>query len=216
MGVRRSWHCWANFCSRGRNNAARGWERQLRYCGTTCAVTCRSVATSVGSSSNPPLRPANTKFTAAITKWARLWRTPALPKLVQVTFSGRMRRSVGRVRPRTGAITLSEALLAAPRPVLLEVLCHETAHVSAFLLHGPRAKPHGAEWRELVRRAGYEPSTSIRSRWLEPATPKTRPRRIRYRCPVCQSSYLVSRSSSRLHCGACLHDGVTVSLIRIG
>lgn len=144
-------------------------------------------------------------FTRSLAKWARCWRTPQLADRLRISFSSRLRKSAGRVRPKAGIITLHTGLASAPRSVLLEVLCHEAAHVAAYLLHGSRAKPHGAQWRALVQAAGYQPSTSLRGRWLpSPAPAPASARRHHYRCPVCQSDYFVRRRNSRLHCTHCL------------
>src|SRR5262245_102885 len=100
--------------------------------------------------------------TRAMSKWAKLWRTPELTQHVTISFSPRLRKALGRVRPSSGMITLNADLASGPQSLLLEVLCHEAAHVAAYLLHGHRAKPHGPEWRMLVRAAGYEPSLILK------------------------------------------------------
>jgi predicted SprT family Zn-dependent metalloprotease len=155
-------------------------------------------------------------FAALVSKWAAAWRVPALPEMVSVTFSNRLRRSLGRVRPRTGAITLNAKLATAPRKVVREVLCHEAAHVANFMLHGIRAKPHGPEWCALVRAAGYNPTTALGCRWVPPPAPAQRmTSRIKYRCPVCHAVCLGSKHASLLHCGECLRSGVLVRLCRV-
>lgn len=152
-------------------------------------------------------------YTQVLSKWAKSWRTPSLPQRVRISFSFRLRKSMGRVRPQSGIISLNAKLDSAPRAVLLEVLCHEAAHVATFLLHGLDAKPHGPEWRVLVRAAGYQPSTSLKCRWLpQPPAARERSDRHCYRCPVCQADYFVRRRNSHLHCSTCLRAGVTVPL----
>ena len=152
-------------------------------------------------------------YTQALSKWAKSWRTPSLPQRVKISFSLRLRKSLGRVRPQSGIITLNAKLASAPRAITLEILCHEAAHVAAFLLHGSDAKPHGPEWRTLVRAAGYQPSTSLKCPWLtQPTAPRATSHRYRYCCPVCQTDFFVRRRNSHLHCSICLCAGVTVSL----
>ena len=152
-------------------------------------------------------------YSQAISKWAKAWRTPGLSQHVKVSFSPRLRKTLGRVRPKSGSITLNAKLASAPRAVLLEILCHEAAHVAAFLLHGSRAKPHGSEWRSLIHAAGYQPSTSLKCRSLpQPPPPSTLSHRHHYLCPVCQADYFVRRRNSRLHCSTCLRAGVTSQL----
>jgi predicted SprT family Zn-dependent metalloprotease len=41
------------------------------------------------------------------------------------------------------------------------VLCHELAHLAARERHGDRIRPHGPEWKALMRAAGYEPKTRL-------------------------------------------------------
>jgi hypothetical protein len=43
-----------------------------------------------------PSKPFN--YTQALADWATSWRTPQLPGRVTVTFSGRMTKSLGRMR----------------------------------------------------------------------------------------------------------------------
>ena len=69
-----------------------------------------------------------THLPSLITPWARLWGIPDLPDHVQVSFSARLRRSLGRCRPATGRITLHPGLRdAAPsaprRPLHFEHRC---------------------------------------------------------------------------------------------
>ena len=158
-----------------------------------------------------PSKPSN--YAQVLADWAGSWRTPQLPGLVEVTFSRRMTRSLGRVHPATGVICLSARLQAAPRDLLLEVLCHEAAHVAAYQIHGPQAKPRGPEWRDLVRRAGYQPTTKLAHPALQPprlgssSNPAASSPRLgvrhRYRCPVCDHDYFVPRKSSSLFCNLC-------------
>src|SRR5688572_26362964 len=89
-------------------------------------------------------------------RWARLWGIPELGDRLQVNFSTRLRRSLGRCRPCEGRITLRADLRRSPAE-LAEVLCHELAHVAVYRLHGMQCAPHGQEWKQLLRSAGYEP-----------------------------------------------------------
>jgi predicted SprT family Zn-dependent metalloprotease len=155
--------------------------------------------------------------------WAKLWHTPSILDFVAIEFSPRLTRSLGRVRPATGIIRLNTRLQNAPREFLLEVLCHEAAHVAAYLAYGAGIQPHGPEWRDLVRRAGYEPNTKIadclppQQKGHSPKDVATAPslakRRYHYRCPICQQDYSVRRRSSNLFCTLCETAGNPVSLL---
>ncbi|MBM3902547.1 MAG: hypothetical protein FJ379_10745 [Verrucomicrobia bacterium] len=139
-----------------------------------------------------------------LAQWAELWRAPQLAEIVAISFSTRLKKSLGRVRPATGVIRLNSRLQNAPGGFLIEVLCHEAAHVAVYLIHGSEPKPHGPEWCALIRRAGYQPTTKLDHQSLPPI-PHDPPliSRHRYRCPVCQVDFFVRRKSSRLHCSFC-------------
>lgn len=113
-----------------------------------------------------------------IASWGAEWSVPDLARRTSVAFSGRMSRSLGRCTLRTGEIRLNAALLDGPEAALLEVACHEAAHAAVFILHGAQARPHGREWKALMRRAGYEPVV----RWPEHRVPdEVKPIRRRVR-----------------------------------
>lgn len=102
-----------------------------------------------------------------IASWGAAWSVPDLAERTTVSFTGRMSRSLGRCALRTGEIRLNAALLDGPEAALLEVVCHEAAHAATFILHGPKARPHGREWKALMRAAGYDPVV----RWPEHMVP---------------------------------------------
>lgn len=153
-------------------------------------------------------------FPPALSAWARLWRTPSLPTRAKIIFSSRLRISLGRTRPQSGRITLNARLASVPRAVVLEILCHEAAHVAVHLRYGPRARPHGPEWRSLVQAAGYQPTTALKCSPLPvpPSQPHAPARRYQYRCPVCHTSYWRRQRSARLVCSNCDRSGLTVPL----
>jgi SprT protein len=140
--------------------------------------------------------------------WSTAWGLPELPFRVRIVFSGRLQSSLGRCAPGEGLIRLNPGLLEGPTGVLREVVCHETAHVATWLLYGRRARPHGAEWKELMRRAGYEP----RARWAAasvPAAVRKRSSAVVYvhSCPVCRSHWVARRTVAAWRCGACRDAG---------
>ncbi len=155
-------------------------------------------------------------YARAISLWSEKWGTKNLPDLVTISFSTRMRRSLGNARIKSGRITLNAALALAPRGDQLEVLCHEVAHVAVFMLFGAHAKPHGAEWRTLIKAAGYRPSTRAKTpKIMSPPARTNRPSRVRFRCTVCQITYFASKHATRLHCAECFQSGLKVKLTPI-
>ncbi|HLQ36314.1 MAG TPA: SprT-like domain-containing protein [Planctomycetota bacterium] len=85
----------------------------------------------------------------------RQWRVPHTA--VRVQWNPRLRTSAGRAWHQQGRIELNpHLLLRAPR-LLHTVLVHETAHLAASRLFGPRTAAHGRHWRALMRLAGLPP-----------------------------------------------------------
>jgi predicted SprT family Zn-dependent metalloprotease len=131
---------------------------------------------------------------------ARLWNQPALAGIRQ-QVNPRLSRSVGRYLPSQNIIHLSTATLAAPARFRREFLCHEAAHAVVWARCGRRARPHGPEWRELVRQAGFEPRAS-----LIRCADRTRPtpaNRFRHICYVCHFSRTANRQMPRWRCPEC-------------
>lgn len=93
-----------------------------------------------------------------IESWGRIWRVPSICAGLEISFSARMRSKLGSCHAHRRKITLN-LLLARPEnaEVAREVLCHEAAHLAAYDLFGRRAKPHGPEWKALMRSASFEP-----------------------------------------------------------
>ncbi len=152
---------------------------------------------------------------ASVHRWLHTWNTPNLAARTTIEWSPRLTRSLGRCYPERHLIRLASFLNKAPNGLLEEVPCHELAHVVARELHGTRIRPHGPEWKSLMRDAGYEPKTKLPL----PANALTRvpgkPRR-RYlyihRCPVCQLSRTAKRAVRRWRCAACLAEGLDGTL----
>jgi len=93
---------------------------------------------------------------------------------------------------------------------LREVLCHEAAHLAVHVLHGLKARPHGAEWARLMRIAGFEPrvrfdparlTSGLRS-WVRAGTAYD------HRCPVCGASRMAGRPVRNWHCRRCADAGL--------
>jgi len=88
--------------------------------------------------------------------------TGALPELLPVRLSDRMRRRLGHVQYGTGSkqrtvteIALNvDLLLPGNGRALRDTLLHEMAHVEAWLRHGQRG--HGRIWQRIASRVGCE------------------------------------------------------------
>jgi predicted SprT family Zn-dependent metalloprotease len=149
-----------------------------------------------------------------VKKWAKQWGLPDLEKRVRLVENPRLRTSLGRARPSRGLIELNPVLKGARRRRFTEALCHELAHVAIRVQGVRHARPHGPEWRSLVKAAGFEP------RPLAPArsgamTPRTRAQRPRYehRCMVCQFRRLANRRAPNWRCPICCEDGLPGMLV---
>lgn len=148
-----------------------------------------------------------------VTEWGRLWSVSSLETQLSVTMNPRLTRSLGRCNPVTGRISLREGL---PSRQLPAVLCHEVAHLAAHRLYGTRITPHGSEWADLVRTAGFVPSSREFTDCL-PAqhTPVTPYHHFRYahRCTVCQSVRWAQRRMMRWRCQECVESGLPGEMI---
>ena len=90
---------------------------------------------------------------ALIPTWFKSWGLPSSTP-VDVAVNNRLRRARGRAVLREGRIEVRPDLLSGSRRNLLETLCHEAAHIAVFHKY-PNARPHGPEWRQLVRASWF-------------------------------------------------------------
>jgi predicted SprT family Zn-dependent metalloprotease len=150
-----------------------------------------------------------------IATWGAAWGLPHLAAGIDVSFSPRLTRSLGRCRPSVGRITLRAELLHTRHERLAEVLCHEVAHVAVFQLFGPDAKPHGQEWRELVSKVGFQPEIRARrpTEISQPRPQSSRSLPYEHRCPVCQSVRFARRPVGRWRCAECVDAGLGGELV---
>jgi predicted SprT family Zn-dependent metalloprotease len=141
---------------------------------------------------------------------ATLWNQPFVETL-PIEVNQRLSRAAGRWLPPRRVIQLSPRTLGKDVRFRREVLCHEAAHAVVSKLHGPKAKPHGPDWRELVRAAGFEPSASA----IRCATARQTTRQqsaFRYTCPVCHFSNRAKRRMPRWRCPDCRAAGLEGAL----
>lgn len=142
-------------------------------------------------------------------EWARIWSLPDLPRQTQFETSGRLTSSLGRCQPQSGRIRIHPALLDEPEAMLREVLCHEAAHIAVHLRHGRSASPHGREWRELMREAGYQPRARIHVDGLSESMRAALAPKVLYehRCGGCGMSRLARRRMRSWRCRKCWSSG---------
>ncbi len=153
------------------------------------------------------------ELSGLLDQWGKVWRIPDLRRHIEVEWSQRLRASVGRCRPDRGKIVLNASYLREHAEEVVPTLCHEAAHVAAYLLHGPAIRPHGKEWAQLMRAAGFEPDRSCRID-LDAVTAQ-RKRKVRIYIHRCSECHYVHRDRSpvaRWACPVCATDGRTVSL----
>lgn len=155
------------------------------------------------------------RFRSAISCWAKSWGVESLEERVNVVFSPRMVKSLGRCDLRSKTIRLNPRLKGRCGRILLEVLCHEAAHIAVHEKYGPSSSPHGEEWRRCVRQAGFAPRVTANLKGLNPPPParKTPSALYEHRCPVCQMTRTSSRPVSRWRCAACVEAGLDGHLI---
>jgi len=141
--------------------------------------------------------------------WSGIWGVPDLRREVRLELSHRMRSSLGGFYARQRVIRIADTLLEAPQHLLREVLCHEAAHAAVELLHGPRARSHGREWRELMRKVGLEPRVHLPGEELGSASQRAARKRWvwRHRCPHCRAERLAGRPVRQWRCRPCQRAG---------
>lgn len=141
-----------------------------------------------------------------------LWDMADLAPRIDITYSKRLTKSLGRTRVDRRRIRLNADLASADETLLREVLCHELAHVVVHELHGAGKAPHGREWRELMQRAGQEPRVRLSLGRQGRGEPRKR-RRYEHLCPVCQSMRTAARPITGWRCGQCRAAGLDGRLL---
>jgi SprT protein len=149
--------------------------------------------------------------THSINDYCRLWGVEHIASDVVVGYSNRMTRSLGRTQPASKLIRLNALLQTKLNYLLEEVLCHELAHVAAYHLHGRSIRPHGPEWKALVRAAGFEPRVRIR---LDiDLLREQNVKRYRHHCPVCNAARTARYRMTRWRCSRCIGAGLSGDLV---
>ena len=136
--------------------------------------------------------------------------SPGLSRRASVSIRFDLKgRAAGQARftPAGGIEIRYNLAIAAlqPEQFLRETVPHEVAHVVTWLLHGQRVRPHGPEWRAVMRHLGvHDPQ-----RCHEYEMPSLRSqRRWPYRC-ACKTHQLSTtrhrraQQGTRYQCKAC-------------
>ena len=101
-------------------------------------------------------------------------------------------------RSRDCRIRINAALLAShPQEMIAETVPHEVAHVVIYRLYGRRARPHGKEWKALMRAFGVDPAPCH----TLPAEPVRQLKRFRYACGCEEPAFLTSIRHKRAQKG---------------
>jgi predicted SprT family Zn-dependent metalloprotease len=150
-----------------------------------------------------------------LARYAKLWNLPGFEERITVEFSSRMRTSLGRCMPDGRTIRIAAWVRESSAELLEEVLCHEAAHAAVFAMHEGRPKPHGAEWKKLMRTAGFEPRVSLPRALLPPSQLRhlSAGPRYEHRCPVCHAARTARRPMRGWRCTRCLDAGLSGRLV---
>src|SRR5262245_3745735 len=156
--------------------------------------------------------------------WLALWGNPLLAESLNLEWSARLYRSLGRAFPNRRLVRLSPALLTARRDLMLEAVCHEVAHIVVGLTHRRPCQPHGPEWAGLVRTAGFEPRIRVplsnvtalkksAGTLRRPRARATNRRIFIHSCPVCHMRRVAWRHINRWRCADCTAAGLEGRLV---
>lgn len=148
--------------------------------------------------------------TKKINEWFMLWDVNLPISDVTIEFSKRLKTSLGRTHVAKHLVRLNPILLKAEAGYLSEVLCHELAHIAVYEKYGASAKPHGVQWAELMRKAGYEPHVRLVSKESIDNKAMTK---YEHFCPVCQSVRYAYRAMRQWRCSSCIDAGLKGKLM---
>ena len=142
-------------------------------------------------------------------EFARIWEVEAIANDVSISLSPSMSRSLGRTNVESKSIRLSFQLLDAPSELVREVVCHELAHIVDFVKLGSQGKAHGESWKQLVLKAGFEPSRSMS---LDIAKKAQFQKSFTHLCLTCGIRRVARRKMTNWRCEACVEAGLSGQL----
>jgi predicted SprT family Zn-dependent metalloprotease len=152
----------------------------------------------------------------ALARCAEAWGEPALSDRLTLAIGRRLHRSLGRCYPERGLVRIAPFVLELPLPLREEIVCHEAAHLVVFTRHGRSGRPHGLEWKELMRSVGFAPRVRIQVADGDPISVAWAGRaqtRYEHRCPVCQVARSARRRMTQWRCRECVTYGLEGLLV---
>lgn len=139
-----------------------------------------------------------------IKRWFSKWGLAGFEQHISVSFSTRLSRALGRCYARRRQIVVTERLKEMPPSLFEEVLCHEAAHLAVIELFGEECQPHGPEWAQLMRLAGFEPRRRLVLDDAGNPSSTSLPRNVYVHfCPLCQSKRIGRRPVRTWRCPDC-------------
>ena len=148
-------------------------------------------------------------LTDLIGSWFSLWGLSGFDQHITINFSTRLQRALGRCYAKRRRITVTACLKEMHPSILEEVLCHECAHLAVFELHGESCRPHGREWEQLMRLAGFEPRRRLVLDEFGISSPHGRYRYVYiHSCPICQAKRAARRPVRSWRCADCMALGL--------
>lgn len=167
------------------------------------AMQNTDVARGLWTAENPlPTRKLLTKLTA---RCLSAWGAETLLPRVRIVYNPRLSTTLGRANLTDLRVELNPRLLAEHPKELIPTLAHELAHLVIYDRHGQAARPHGAEFRRLMRKAHLPDNTNHHL-----PVEHLRRKRTRYlylhRCCLCGQSFLARSVRRNYYCLACGPD----------
>ena len=145
----------------------------------------------------------------AVEKWFSTWGILNLIGSVSIRKNARLRSSIARLVVTDRRVELGPLFFSAPVDHR-EVLCHELAHFAAHVKYGRRIRPHGPEWCDLVRAAGFQPRVRHPEVGIRVCAQEhhSRTHRYEHRCPVCHSVWCARKRMTTWRCASCTAAGL--------
>ena len=136
---------------------------------------------------------------------AGAWKHARVSRL-GIAVNPNLRMTLARWIPPSNVLEISASARSRDAGALREIISHEAAHVVVWDRSGHAARPHGPEWAELMRAAGFEPrATLVRCGCRIGGRASVR---IRHFCSVCHFSRLAKRRMPRWRCPECRAIGL--------